>query len=80
MDPNETPATPPVQDPPAETPAVEVSEEQKKKIINDEKMERAKKATIEFEQLLKKYNCFPDVSITVSTSGKISGSVTILAR
>lgn len=48
--------------------------------IVDDREERAKKAKEEFAQILAKYNCYPEVSLIISSSNQIKGVVNILAK
>jgi len=52
----------------------------KKKELEELKTLRAKECAEEFNKLMAKYNCYPDISLTLSTTGQITGSITIKAK
>ena len=55
-------------------------EQKKKKELENLKTQRAKECATEFNKLMEKYNCYPDISLTLSTTGQITGAITIKAK
>ncbi len=58
----------------------ELTEEQKNQVIATDKKDRAEKATIALQEILKQYNCYTDIALLISTNGTLKGSITIIAR
>lgn len=64
----------------AEVGVVDETEAQKKAELEELRKKRAAECTKKFAALLEEYGCYTDISMSISTRGRISGTVTIIAK